>query len=80
MLLSITAKPGSKIAYVKKIGGGGLFGKPSDEVFIVAVREPAKEGKANRAIEKALAAYFKVPVSRVRIVSGHAARKKIVEI
>jgi len=44
------------------------------------VKEPAKEGRANRAIEAALAAYFAMPRSAVRIIAGHTSRNKIVEI
>ena len=86
----IKAKPGAKEAYVKKLGGGGLFDGHAnlrigtkirmEPDFIVAVKERAVQGKANRAIESALAAYFKVPISSVTIVSGHTAREKMVEI
>jgi uncharacterized protein len=80
MKVFIKAKPGAKAAYVKRIGGDELFGKKEDNHFIVAVKERAVENKANRAIEKALAEYFKVPASRVKIVGGQTSREKIVEI
>ena len=48
--------------------------------FIVAVQEPPKDGKANRAIQKALAEHFGVAPSDVRLVSGFAAREKLFEI
>ncbi len=48
--------------------------------FLVSVKEPAEEGKANVAIIKALARYFKVPTTSVKIVSGRASRKKRIEI
>ena len=57
-----------------------LFEKKGERHFVVAVAARATEGKANRAIEKALAEYFDVPTSRVRIISGQTAKEKVVEI
>lgn len=54
--------------------------KIDQDTFVVAVKEPPVDGKANAAIEKALANYFDVSKSRVHIVSGHSAKQKIVEI
>ncbi len=48
--------------------------------FKVWVKEPAKEGKANQAVIKALAKYFSVPKSSVNIVSGAGGKQKIIEI
>ncbi len=48
--------------------------------FVVRVKEPAKEGKANESIRKALARHFNAAVSRVRLISGTASREKIFEI
>lgn len=46
----------------------------------VAVKAPPRDGKANEAVIAALAAHFHVPKSQVTIVSGHTARRKVVEI
>lgn len=46
----------------------------------VAVKAPPREGKANEAVIAALAAHFNVSKSEVSIVSGHTARRKVVEI
>ena len=48
--------------------------------YKVSVKEPAKEGRANWAVERALAKHFNVSPSRVRIVSGQTSKTKIVEI
>lgn len=48
--------------------------------FVVRVKARAKAGEANRAIKKALAAYFKAPVTKVRIVRGRSSREKVVEL
>ncbi|MDP2598277.1 MAG: DUF167 domain-containing protein [Candidatus Liptonbacteria bacterium] len=71
MKIFVKAKPRAKTAGIQKI---------DDTHFIVSVKEPPSEGRANWAIERTLAEYFNVPVSRVRIVSGHTSRDKIVEI
>lgn len=71
MKIFVKAKPLSKKENVEKV----------DELnFIVAVKEPPKNGKANRAIIKALAAYFNVAASRIRLISGFSAKQKIFEI
>jgi len=48
--------------------------------FIVWVKDPPKDGKANRAITKALALYFNVASSRVNLVSGFSSRQKVFEV
>lgn len=71
MKITVKIKPNSKREDIKKI----------DETnFLVAVKEPPIDGKANKAIVKALAKYFNVSSSAVRIVSGHASKQKIMEI
>lgn len=50
------------------------------EEYKVAVKERALKNQANIAICKAMAHYFGVPPSRVRIARGKASRKKILEV
>jgi len=69
--ISLTVKPNARYASVEKI---------SDAEFRVAVRVPAQEGAANRAVIEALAEFFAVPKSTIRIVRGQSSRKKLVEI
>ena len=54
--------------------------KVSEANLIVAVREPPVKGRANAAIQKALAEYFKVSASQVVLVSGFSSKNKIFEI
>ena len=71
MKIFVKAKAGAKEEEVQKI----------DETHLaVAVKAPAKDGKANGAIEKAVAKHFGVPVSRVIVVKGLSGRQKIVEV
>jgi len=62
--------PNSKIEEVIKQGDG----------FLVRVKEPAKEGKANRAVIKLLADYFGVPQTQIAISSGLGNRNKVIDI
>ncbi len=78
MKVVVRAKPGAKREYIKETTG--LFGPVGERRFVAAVHEPAVEGRANRAIERALARYFGVPPSHVRVVGGFMAKEKIVEI
>jgi uncharacterized protein (TIGR00251 family) len=48
--------------------------------FIVKVKEPPKEGKANQAVIKLLAEHFGVTHNQVRILSGFRSKNKVVEI
>jgi uncharacterized protein len=71
MMISVKAKPGAKMEKVEKI----------DEVsFAVSVKEPPVQGRANAAIAKVLAEYFKVSNSQVRLVSGFSSKQKVFEI
>ena len=78
MKIIVRAKPGVKKEYIKETTD--LFEKNGERHFVVAVNERAVDGRANRAIVRAVAERFKVPPSRVRIVSGATAKEKIVEI
>jgi hypothetical protein len=49
-------------------------------VYVVRVKEPPVEGKANRAVLKLLAKHFGVPESRLRIVTGLTSRNKVIEV
>jgi hypothetical protein len=52
----------------------------ADDMFLVRVKEPPKEGKANRAVIKLLADYFGVPQGRIAIISGLSSRHKVVDV
>ena len=71
MKIFVTAKPASREAKIEKI---------DDTHFKVSVQEPPLEGKANRAIARALANYFNVAPVRMRLISGFTSREKVFEI
>jgi uncharacterized protein (TIGR00251 family) len=71
MRISVTVKPNSKAAAVEKIGAGE---------FVVRVKAPAKEGRANVALVDALSDHFGVAKSRITIASGRGSKIKIIDI
>jgi hypothetical protein len=54
--------------------------KKKDDEFEVRVKEKAEKGRANRAVIKILANYFKIDESMIRLVKGFKERNKIFEI
>ena len=71
MQIFVKTKPNAKREYVECV----------DEThFIAAVNAPAKEGKANHAVLKALAEYLKIAPSRLMIVAGQREKEKIIQI
>ena len=73
MKVSVFVKPGCKRPEpaVEPYPAGG---------WLVRVRERAHDGRANHAVVTAIAAHYGVPSGQVSIVSGHAARRKVLEV
>ncbi len=71
MKISVKVKPRAREEKVEEVKDGDL---------IVFVKAEAKEGKANEAVAKALAAHFGAAKSRVRLISGARSKQKIFEI
>ena len=71
MKIFVTAKPNAYEAKIEKI---------DDSHFVVSVEELPVRGEANRAIIRALAAYFHVAPLCVRIVSGYTSRQKVINV
>ena len=71
MKLFVVAKPNAKAEKVEKI---------DQAHFVVSVKESPQKGRANQAIRNALAVYFTVASSRVKIISGYSSRNKVIEI
>jgi uncharacterized protein (TIGR00251 family) len=70
MKIQVKVKPSSKTEDISREGYS----------FIVKVKEPPREGKANQAVIKLLAEHFDVPQSQVRILSGFRSRNKVIEV
>jgi hypothetical protein len=71
MIIFVSVKPKSRVARVSKV----------DEThYVVSVREPPVDNKANEAVISALAEHFAISKSRIRLVSGYGGRRKIFEV
>ena len=70
MRILVKVKPRAREERVEKLEGE----------FMVWVKEPPAEGRANQAVIRALADYFNVASQDIRILSGKTSRHKIVEI
>jgi hypothetical protein len=68
--IQVKVKPNSKTEQVSQEG----------DSFVVKVKEPPKEGKANEAVIKLLAEHFGVSQNQVRISSGFKSKNKVIEI
>ncbi|MDP3771924.1 MAG: DUF167 domain-containing protein [bacterium] len=78
MRIHVHAVPGARKEEVVEMTSGESGS--GERLFRVSVKEPPVAGRANRAIISALADYFGVPETRVRIVSGAMSRRKIIAI
>ena len=79
----VKAKPNAKIQKVELIREPvSLFdgSEKGIDLYKVSIKAQAIDGKANRAIIKALAEHFAVAPSCVVLVSGATAKQKMFEI
>jgi uncharacterized protein len=71
MKIFVKVKPRAKQDKLEKI----------DKInFKVSVKAPPEKGRANIALIKILADYFKVSQSEIKITSGSGSKLKIIEI
>ena len=70
MKIKVKVKANSKIEKVQSSPNG----------WIVNVKAPAKEGKANEAVIKAVANYLGISKLRVKIKSGFKSKNKTIEV
>ncbi len=71
MRIAVTVIPRARTTRVERTG---------EDAWRVSVTAPPHAGQANAALVEALAEHFGIARSRVRILHGAAARRKIVEI
>ena len=71
MKIIVKAKPGARENKVEKV---------DESNYIVHIKEPPIDGRANAALIKLLADYFDISPSLIEIVSGYMARVKVIEI
>jgi uncharacterized protein YggU (UPF0235/DUF167 family) len=71
MKIFVKAKPSSNFQSLEVL---------DENHFIISVKEPPVQGRANAAIIRILAGYLNLPVTAVRLVKGFRERNKIFEI
>ena len=71
MYIKITALTSQKQEFVRE----GKEGR-----FLVSVKEKPEQNMANRKIMQIIASHFQIPVSRIKIISGHHKPSKILNI
>jgi uncharacterized protein (TIGR00251 family) len=70
MKIVVTVKPGSSKEKVEK----------KEDGYLVHVKEPPVEGKANRAVIKLLAKFLGISSEGIKILSGKKSKRKLIEI
>ncbi len=70
-LIRIKAFPDAKKASIEET---------THQVVRVFVREPAKDNQANKAVLAAVAAFYEIPANKLRLIAGHRAMNKTVQI
>jgi uncharacterized protein (TIGR00251 family) len=71
MKIIVKTKPGAKNDTIEKI---------DESNYVVSIKEPPINGRANAALIKLLATYFDISPSLIEIISGFMARVKVIEI
>ena len=77
MMLRVRVRPG---AHRTSVGGRHRTDDGRPDALAVSVTERALEGRANAAVEAALAEALGIRRREVRLVSGRTARTKVVEV
>ena len=54
--------------------------KKGDGILAIATREPASQNRANDRVRQIVADHFSVPLGKVRILTGHRSRGKMISI
>jgi uncharacterized protein len=71
MYISVRVVAGTKREEVALLAEGRLK---------ISVKEPAKQNLANRRVLELVARHYKLPASKVRLVSGHHSPSKIFSV
>ena len=71
MKISVKVKTGTKVEKIEELGKNS---------FLVFVKARPEKGKANLAMERAVAKHFGVSLARIKIASGSTSKNKILEI
>lgn len=70
MYVKIEAHPGARKEMVVE----------KNQTLLISVREPAAGNRANDRIRELVALHYRVPLGKVRILTGHHSRSKMVSV
>lgn len=56
------------------------FRKLSEDTFLIAVKEPAEQNRANDRVLNLVATHFGIPTKQIRIISGHHSPGKLLSL
>lgn len=56
------------------------FVKKTEDSFLVSVKEPAEQNRANTRIIELVAEHFAISPKQIRIISGHHSPSKILSL
>jgi uncharacterized protein (TIGR00251 family) len=71
MRIKVKVKPNARENSIKEI---------EKDYFEIKVSVPPEKGKANEKVIDLMSKYFKVPKSKIQILTGHSTREKVVHI
>ncbi len=70
MIIRVKVKPNSKEEFLEKTG---------EHEFIASIKEPPRDGKANRSVIKLLCKEFEINFRQIKI-KNPSSREKLIEI
>ncbi|MCR4276395.1 MAG: DUF167 domain-containing protein [Candidatus Parcubacteria bacterium] len=70
MFIKVFVTPGAKKEKIEEKG----------DTLRISVKEPAAQNFANTRVRELVAGRFKAPVGKVRILTGHRSRAKMISI
>jgi len=71
LIIEVHVKPNCKQQAIEKV---------SQNNFLVRLKSPPVDGKANEELIKILAKYFAIPKSAIKIKQGQTAKHKLIQI
>lgn len=71
MKIFVKVKTGARENKIESIGNGH---------FVISVKTRPIRSRANFAVERLIADHFGIPLSQIKIISGHTAKNKIIDI
>ena len=71
MRITVKVKPNSRENSIKEI---------EKDYFEIKVSVPPEKGKANKSVIELISEHFKVPKSKIEIITGESYHEKVIDI